>query len=117
MKLASARPGVFISLMFLAACANVLPEVSPDQVRLGEDNQGVTQTTPNVPSVSDATAASGDSAGKDEDEEGLPPIASMVEDAELFDGFFDLYRSADDGTVHLRIPTNRLEEELIYTRR
>ena len=39
----------------------------------------------------------------------------MVEDAELFDGFFDLYRSADDGTVHLRIPTNRLEEELIYT--
>mgnify|MGYP005690464093 FL=1 len=39
----------------------------------------------------------------------------MVEDAELVEGFFDLYRSADDGTVHLRIPTNRLEEELIYT--
>ena len=61
MKLASARSGVFISFMFLAACASVLPEVSPDEVRLGEDDQDVTQTSPNAPSASEATAASGDS--------------------------------------------------------
>ena len=115
MKVALARLGVFISLVFLAACASVLPEVSLEQVRPGEDDQDVAQTTPDAPSASDATAASGDSADKDEDEDGLPSIASMVDDAELFEGFFDLYRSADDGTVHLRIPTNRLEEELIYT--
>ena len=117
MKVVLPRLGVFISLVFLAACANVLPEVSPDQVRPGEDDQDVAQSAPDAPSASDATAASGDSADKDEDEDedGLPSIASMVEDAELFEGFFDLYRSADDGTVHLRIPTNRLEEELIYT--
>ena len=115
MKVALARLGVFISLVSLAACAGVLPEVSPEQVRPGEDDQDVAQSAPDAPSASDATAASGDSADKDEDEDGLPSIASMVEDAELFEGFFDLYRSADDGTVHLRIPTNRLEEELIYT--
>ena len=115
MKVALARLGVFISLVFLAACASVLPEVSPEQVCPGEDDQDVAQSAPDAPSASDATAASGDSADKDEDEDGLPSIASMVEDAELFEGFFDLYRSADDGTVHLRIPTNRLEEELIYT--
>ena len=62
-----------------------------------------------------ASAGTGETGEKDEDDDGLPSIASIVEDAELFEGFFDLYRSLSDGTVYLRIPTYRLEAELIYT--
>ena len=39
MQGALVRLGVFISLVFLAACASVLPEVSPEQVRAGEDHR------------------------------------------------------------------------------
>ena len=92
--------------------ARVFAQVSPDEVRLGEDDQDVTDQ-PKCAMASEATAASGDSAIKTKTKRA--PIASMVEDAGC-SGFFDLYRSADDGTVHLRIPANRLEEEMSILR-
>ena len=109
------RLGVLISLVSLAACASVVPEGSQEQGRQVQDVHGFSQAASDTLSVDYASAGTGETGEKDEDDDGLPSIASIVEDAELFEGFFDLYRSLSDGTVYLRIPTYRLEAELIYT--
>ena len=111
----SPRLGVLISLVSLAACASVVPEGSQEQGRQVQDVHGFSQAASDKLSVDYAYAGTGETGEKDEDDDGLPSIASIVEDAELFEGFFDLYRSLSDGTVYLRIPTYRLEAELIYT--
>lgn len=115
LKKVSPRLGVLISLVSLAACASVVPEGSQEQGRQVQDVHGFSQAASDTLSVDYASAGTGETGEKDEDDDGLPSIASIVEDAELFEGFFDLYRSLSDGTVYLRIPTYRLEAELIYT--
>ena len=115
LKKVSPRLGVLISLVSLAACASVVPEGSQEQGRQVQDVHGFSQAASDTLSVDYAPAGTGETGEKDEDDDGLPSIASIVEDAELFEGFFDLYRSLSDGTVYLRIPTYRLEAELIYT--
>ena len=115
LKKVSPRLGVLISLVSLAACASVVPEGSQEQGRQVQDVHGFSQAASDTLSVDYASAGTGETGEKDEDDDGLPSIASIVEDAELFKGFFDLYRSLSDGTVYLRIPTHRLEAELIYT--
>ena len=115
LKKVSPRLGVLISLVSLAACASVVPEGSQEQGRQVQDVHGFSQAASDTLSVDYASASTGETGEKDEDDDGLPSIASIVEDAELFEGFFDLYRSLSDGTVYLRIPTYRLEAELIYT--
>ena len=115
LKIVSPRLGVLISLVSLAACASVVPEGSQEQGRQVQDVHGFSQAASDTLSVDYASAGTGETGEKDEDDDGLPSIASIVEDAELFEGFFDLYRSLSDGTVYLRIPTYRLEAELIYT--
>ena len=115
LKKVSPRLGVLISLVSLAACASVVPEGSQEQGRQVQDVHGFSQAASDKLSVDYASAGTGETGEKDEDDDGLPSIASIVEDAELFEGFFDLYRSLSDGTVYLRIPTYRLEAELIYT--
>ena len=115
LKIVSPRLGVLISLVSLAACASVVPEGSQEQGRQVQDVHGFSQAASDTLSVDYASAGTGETEEKDEDDDGLPSIASIVEDAELFEGFFDLYRSLSDGTVYLRIPTYRLEAELIYT--
>lgn len=115
LKKVSPRLGVLISLVSLAACASVVPEGSQEQGRQVQDVHGFSQAASDTLSVDYASAGTGETGEKDEDDDGLPSIASIVEDAELFEGFFDLYRSLSDGTVYLRIPTDRLEAELIYT--
>ena len=115
LKKVSPRLGVLISLVSLAACASVVPEGSQEQGRQVQDVRGFSQAASDTLSVDYASAGTGETGEKDEDDDGLPSIASIVEGAELFEGFFDLYRSLSDGTVYLRIPTYRLEAELIYT--
>ena len=115
LKKVSPRLGVLISLVSLAACASVVPEGSQEQGRQVQDVHGFSQAASDKLSVDYASAGTGETGEKDENDDGLPSIASIVEDAELFEGFFDLYRSLSDGTVYLRIPTYRLEAELIYT--
>ena len=115
LKIVSPRLGVLISLVSLAACASVVPEGSQEQGRQVQDVHGFSQAASDKLSVDYASAGTGETGEKDENDDGLPSIASIVEDAELFEGFFDLYRSLSDGTVYLRIPTYRLEAELIYT--
>ena len=115
LKKVSPRLGVLISLVSLAACASVVPEGSQEQGRQVQDVHGFSQAASDTLPLDYASAGTGETGEKDEDDDGLPSIASIVEDAELFEGFFDLYRSLSDGTVYLRIPTHRLEAELIYT--
>ena len=54
--------------------------------------------------------------GKTEvDEKEIKTIESVVKDAEVIAGFFTLYRNSSDGSVHLRIKQDQLDQEFIHT--
>jgi hypothetical protein len=76
---------------------------------------GQTVQSPSGEDAASTAVGASASAKEDAEDDGLPTIASVVEGAARFAGFFDLYQSSDDGAVYLRIPTDNLDQELIYT--
>ena len=104
MKIAFARMGILFALFLLTSCKSVLPLASSGQSPSGQE----------ASPVAEETSAAVDKDAK-ADDDGLPSIAEQVEQTVRFEGFFDLYQSSDDGVVYLRIPTDNLDQELIYT--
>lgn len=45
----------------------------------------------------------------------LPDIETFTQDSTRQSGFFDLYQNIQDGTVYLRVPESRFNEEFVYT--
>ena len=105
MKIAFARLGILFSLFLFTSCTSTLPLAS----------SGETVQSPSSEDAASAAAGASASAKEDAEDDSLPTIASVVEGAARFAGFFDLYQSSDDGAVYLRIPTVNLDQELIYT--
>ena len=105
MKITFGRLGMLFFLFLLTSCASTLPLAS----------SGQTEQSPSGEDLTLAAAGASASAKEDAEDDGLPTIASVVEGAARFAGFFDLYQSSDDGAVYLRIPTDNLDQELIYT--
>ena len=104
MKIAFARMGILFALFLLTSCTSTLPLASSGQSPSGQEAS---------PVAAETSAAVDEDAKADDD--GLPSIAEQVEETVRFEGFFDLYQSSDDGVVYLRIPTDSLDQELIYT--
>ncbi|NCF43776.1 MAG: hypothetical protein GWP70_03015 [Proteobacteria bacterium] len=65
--------------------------------------------------AADTAAADADAEEPEEEPDGLPSVASFVENMRAFEGFFTFYQNPDDGGVYLRIPKQQLGAELIYT--
>ena len=105
MKITFGRLGMLFFLFLLTSCASTLPLAL----------SGQTVQSPSGEDAAPAAAGASASAKEDAEDDGLPTIASVVEGAARFAGFFDLYQSSDDGAVYLRIPTDNLDQELIYT--